>query len=249
MEISIIGFGNFGKFMAKHLSKKAEVFVTDTENKEKEAEEIGVSFVSLQEALKNKIIILAVPMENIVSLLHEIKDSLQPGTLILDICSLKLFSCNAMEEILPRSIEIIGTHPLFGPNSAPNSVEGMKIAITPVRTSRLDKVKSFCESLGLKVFITTPEEHDKQMALSQALTHLIGQAMNNAGIKRVELSTKTFDKLMDVVEIIRNDTPALFKNMQQMNPFAKDAREKFVIELNKINENFFRRNHDRSSCF
>jgi len=234
MEISIIGFGNFGKLMAKHLRKKAEIFVTDTENKAKEAEELGVSFVSLQEALKNKIIILAVPMENIVSLLHEIKDRLQPGTLILDICSLKIFSCNAMEEILPKNIEIIGTHPLFGPNSAPNSLEGMKIAITPVRTSKLEKVKSFCESLGLSVFITTPEEHDKQMALSQALTHFIGQAMKNTGIKRVELSTKTFDKLMDVAEIIKNDTPALFRNMQEMNPFAKDARNNFLSELNKI---------------
>jgi len=238
MEISIIGFGNFGKFMAKHLSKKASIFVTDTENKTKEAEELGVSFVSLQEALKNKIIILAVPMENIVSLLHEIKDKIQPGSLVLDICSLKIFSCNAMEEILPKNIELMGTHPLFGPNSAPNSLEGMKIAITPVRTSRLDEVKSFCESLGLKVFITTPEKHDKQMALSQALTHFIGQAINSAGIKRVELSTKTFEELMNVAEIIKNDTPALFRNMQEMNPFAKEAREKFLQELNKINESF-----------
>jgi len=87
------------------------------------------------------------------------------------------------------------------------------------------------------------------MALSQALTHFIGQAMKNTGIKRVELSTKTFDKLMDVAEIIKNDTPALFRNMQEMNPFAKDARNNFLSELNKINENFFRRNHDRSSCF
>lgn len=235
MEIGVIGFGNFGKLMAKHLKTKAEVFVSNTSNKEKEAKELGVNFVSIKEAASKEIVILSMPMENLEEVLIAIKDNLQKDALVLDVCSLKMFSCELMEKILPKNVEIIGTHPLFGPQSTQNSIEGMKIVLIPVRTSRLEKVKSFCESLGLKVFITTSEEHDKQMALSQALTHFIGQAMKNAGIKRVELSTKTFDKLIEVAEIIGNDTPALFNNIQTMNLFAKDAREKFLLELNKIN--------------
>ncbi len=239
MEIGIIGFGNFGKFMAGHLSKVKNVnlVVTDVINKNEEANKLGIKFVSFEELLERKIIILAVPMENFKETLLKIKDNLLEESIIIDICSLKMFSCELMEKILPNNVKIIGAHPLFGPQSAQNSVNGMKIALCNVRSKEetFNHIIKFCESLGLKVIITTPEEHDRQMAISQALTHFIGQALFKAGIKRVDQSTKTFDKLMDIVEIIGNDTPALFNNMQIMNPFAGEVRQKFLNELNKIN--------------
>ena len=236
--LSIIGFGNFGKLAAKHLILAgASVGVNDVSDKTNEAEEIGARFISLDEACRSKIIILAVPMEALEETLHKIKDKLQPGTLVLDVCSLKMFACDAMNKILPSSVEIIGTHPLFGPQSAPNSIKGMRIALVDVRSKQetFNEVKEFCEKLGLKTIITTPEEHDRQMAHSQALTHFIGQALKNNDTERVEMSTLTFDKLMDIVNVIKNDTPQLFNNMQQMNPFAKEARDNFVKEAEKIN--------------
>jgi len=54
-------------------------------------------------------------------------------------------------------------------------------------------------------------------------------------INRVDLSTKTFEDLMDVIDIIKNDTRALFENMQTMNPFAREVREKFIKECEAIN--------------
>lgn len=237
MKISIIGFGNFGKLAARHLSKKAEVVVTDISNKAEEANKIGVRFVSLDEACKSEIVIIAVPMNDLESTLRNIKDKLDNGTLVIDVCSLKMFSCDLMKNILGDRFEIIGTHPLFGPQSAPDSIEGMRIALCNVnaRDETFNKVAGFCSDLGLKVIETTPEEHDRQMAVSQALTHFIGQICKNIGIERVELSTKTFDDLMNVVDIIKNDTPALFNNMQNMNPFAINARNEFIAEAIKIN--------------
>jgi len=236
-EIGIIGFGNFGKFIAKHLKNKAEIVVTDNVDKSKEADELGIKFSTLDEVLKRKIIILAVPMENFVETLHKIKNKLQEGSLVIDVCSLKMFSCKAMLEILPKNIEIIGTHPLFGPQSAREGIKGMKIVLCNVKAEdkTFQKVKKFCEELGLKVITSTAEEHDKQMAVSQALTHFVGQALKNINIKRVEMSTKTFDDLMNIMEIIKNDTKKLFENMQTMNPFAEEIRKKFIKEAEKIN--------------
>ena len=240
-DIGIIGFGNFGKFIAKHLVQAGfTVLVSDTINKTREANELGVTFVSLSEVCKSQIIILAMPMENLEEILNQIKDRLNPGTIILDVCSLKMFACEAMNRILPKNVEIIGTHPLFGPNSAPGSLAGMKIALVKVRIKQktFQKISNFCEKLNLKVILTTAEEHDKQMAFSQALTHFIGQVMKKSEIKRVEMSTLTFDKIMDVVDIIGNDSPSLFNNMQTMNPFAKQARDSFVTETIKLNHQF-----------
>ena len=238
MEVGIIGFGRFGKFMARHLKEKAAVFVTDVTEKSKEAAEIGVAFASLEDVLEKKIIILAVPMEKLEETLNKIKGKVRKGALILDVCSLKMFSCRLMKEILPNDVEIIGTHPLFGPQSAQNSIKGMKIALCNVnaRQETFEKVKKFCKSFGLEAIIATPEEHDRQMAVSQALTHFIGQVAKSMNLERVELSTKTFDDLMKIIEIIKNDTPALFENMQTMNPFAKEARKRFIAEGIKLNK-------------
>ena len=238
MKIGIIGFGNFGKLMAKHLKSKAEIFVTDIEDKTKEANKIGISFTSLDEVLKNKIIILAVPMEDLEPTLNKIKDNLQPNSLVLDVCSLKIFSTRLMKNILPKNIEIVGTHPLFGPQSIKDSIKGMRIVLTNVSAKKenFDNVTKFCQSLDLQTIISTPEEHDKQMAVSQALTHFIGQVSKKINLSRVEMSTKTFDDLMNVVDIIKNDTPKLFNNIQTMNPFAEEIREKFVQATNDLNE-------------
>ncbi|MBM3247118.1 prephenate dehydrogenase/arogenate dehydrogenase family protein [Candidatus Pacearchaeota archaeon] len=250
-QISIIGFGNFGKLVAKHLvSTGTRVLVNDSIDKTPEAQKIGAKFTSLEEACRSKIIILAVPMENLVSILETIKDKISQGTLVLDVCSLKIFSCRAMQEILPKNIEIIGTHPLFGPQSAPNSIKGMKIALVNVRANpkTIEKTKNFCEKLGLKVILTTAQEHDRQMAFSQALTHFIGRVCNKTNITRIELSTKTFDDLMNIVEIIKNDTPALFNNMQTMNPFAEEVRENFVRSASQINNELNFKRVDNVEC-
>ncbi|MBS3079403.1 prephenate dehydrogenase [Candidatus Pacearchaeota archaeon] len=235
--VSVIGFGNFGKFLVKHLIlSNIDVFVTDIIDKNNEARELGASFVSLEKALQSKIIIIAVPMEKFIETLINIKNELKKDTIIIDVCSLKMFSCDAMIRILPKNVQIIGSHPLFGPQSARNSIEGMKIALINVRTNKktFEKIKKFCETLKLRVIITTPEIHDKEMAVSQALTHFIGMVFNRLGIKRIELSTKTFEDLMNIVDIVKNDTPALFNNMQQINPFAKKIREDFIKNVNSL---------------
>jgi len=236
-KVSIIGFGNFGRLVAKHLAKKMQVVVTDIADQAEVARRLGVKFVSLDEAMKNKIIILAVPMENLEETLEKLKHKLSAGSLVIDVCSLKVFSTKLMKKILPSHVEIIGTHPLFGPNSTPNGIGGMKIALCQVRSKEetFERVKRFSVGLGLQVFVTSPEDHDRQMASSQALTHFVGQVAKRMNLERVNLSTKTFDDLMDIMDVIKNDTPKLFNNMQQINPFAEEVRNDFIensLELN-----------------
>ncbi len=234
MKIGIIGFGNFGKFMAKRLSERADVIVADVVDRKQEAMELGLEFFSLDEVARQDVVILATTMNSLEETLHAIKDRVLPGALVMDVCSLKMFSCKLMDEILPENVEIIGTHPLFGPQSNPVSIKGANIFLCDVRSKRLDKVKEFCETLGLNVIVQSAENHDRQAAKSQALTHFIGQVAKGIDLKRVEASTRTFDDLMDIMDIIRNDTPALFEDMQVMNPFALEERRRFIEEAVRL---------------
>ncbi len=43
---------------------------------------------------------------------------LAPDVLVMDTCSVKTHPVGLMERMLPATISILGTHPMFGPDSA-----------------------------------------------------------------------------------------------------------------------------------
>jgi len=163
----------------------------------------------------------------------DVQEHLRPDALVIDVCSLKMLPCQWMLELLPQTVGIVGTHPLFGPQSAPDAIAGQRIAVCPVRGDHA-KVARFLAQLGLEVIECSPEEHDRQMAVSQALTHFIGRAMLAGDFEPVQLSTLTYDRLCDIARIIGGNSNELFEDMQQLNPFAAAARRKFLEVASKL---------------
>ncbi len=236
-EIGIIGFGSFGQYLAKDFSKITKVCVTSRTKRIDIAKELGVQFVSLDEICSKKIIIISVAMDAFEETLNSIKDKIKPNTLVIDMCSLKKFSCDLMEKKLDSNISIVGCHPLFGPNSAPLGFKDKNLVLCNVRCFYFNDVISFFEKLEPKIFIKTADEHDEEMAHSQALTHFIGRTFELIEKnKNIELRTKTFDDLMNIVKIINNDSESLFYNMQKLNPHSKKVRQNFISSMNKLND-------------
>lgn len=228
MNIGLIGHGRFGKLIVKHLP---EIKVWDKISFE------GMN--SLEEVLYQGTIILAVPMRDLEETCKMINPRLQFGQHIVDVCSLKTFSEKVLDENLKSGIRVTGTHPLFGPQSAKDGIKGQKIVITNYK-NRLghECVAEFCKVLGLKVIFSTPEEHDKQMAISQAFTHFIGRVAEQMGITdktRVEMSTQSYEDLMDIVKLVQGGSKELFIDMETLNPFAKEMRCNFLKHSNKLN--------------
>jgi hypothetical protein len=84
----------------------------------------------------------------------------------------------AASTICRQSVHIVPTHPLFGPQSvARDGLAGRQLVICPARGDQHLKVAALGEELGLRVQITTAEEHDREMAYVQALTHLVGRTL------------------------------------------------------------------------
>jgi prephenate dehydrogenase len=230
----IIGFGRFGQLTAKHLSKHFDVRVFSRTNREAEADRLGVKFASLEDCAGSDIVILSVPIKDLEGVLENAVPHLKAGALVLDVCSVKEEPVRLMEQLVPDHCRCISTHPLFGPDSATNGLKGKKIVLCPVSDTDISKVKEFLESLELDVIVTTPEEHDRQMAVSLALNHLLGRALIRMDIDRVELSTMIHDNLMAIVDIVGNDTVELFQDMQMRNRFAGEIRKKLIEELKRI---------------
>tara|TARA_Y100000310_G_scaffold331523_1_gene405239 strand:+ start:520 stop:1248 length:729 start_codon:yes stop_codon:yes gene_type:complete len=236
MELGIIGYGNFGQLVAEHLKKHFHVFVADKSNKKKQAQKQKVNFVSINEAASKKIVIISVPINQFENTLKRIRSDLSPDALVFDVCSVKSKPAKLMKRILPAGVEIIATHPLFGPRSAAQGIKGLEIVLCPIRTTRINQIKKFLEKLELKVTIMTPKEHDLQMAKVQALTHFIARSLVRIGIGQESITTKPFDHLLEVVNLVKDDSPQLFRDLQVENQFAAEIRENLIQEMIKIDQ-------------
>jgi prephenate dehydrogenase len=233
-EIGLIGYGNFGKFLASHLSQYFIINVYDINLNNKE-DNNNIIFSDLNSCLKKEIIILSIPVQYLEKFLIDHSRLFNQDAFVFDVSSVKMKPVMLMEKYLSGNTQIIGTHPLFGPQSAVNGIKGFKIVLCPGHTAKSDKVIKFLsEKLGLNVIIKSPEDHDMEMAFVQGLTHFIAKAMHDIKIPDLSLKTPTFEKLYAMYEILKNDTPELFYTIENENPFSKDVRRLFVDKLKEI---------------
>lgn len=179
---------------------------------------------------------LSVPISKIDSVTIKIAPFLKNGALVFDVCSVKMWPCKIMKKNLPRNVSIVGTHPLFGPDSAKETLKNHIIAVTPIRTSKshLQSFTKFLKSFRLTVIKTTPEKHDKAVAKTQALVHFLSRSV--PPIHHEKLSTATYLTLSKIFGSLQNDTSQLFFDMQTKNPFAKRMREVFLKRAQKLNK-------------
>ena len=234
--IGIIGFGRFGKLMTRYLAEDCQVFVYDLDAQTEEIESRGGAAASLEEVCRQPTVVLAVPISALRGVLKEVRKKLAPGTLIIDVCSVKTLPVKWMVEILPAEIDILGTHPMFGPDSAAEALKGGKIVLCRERLAAkaYDRIKAFLESKGLIVIETTADEHDREIAVSLALTHYIGRALARFGAKPQQIDTEGYKRLLHILEVVENDTWQLFEDMNQYNPYAEDSRIQFLSALEEI---------------
>ena len=237
MEIGIIGFGRFGKLLTKYLSQYLQVYVFNRSDKTEEIKEYDAVPSSLEEICKKDIVIPSVPISQFESILNKIKHLLKKTSLVIDVCSVKEYPVKLMKDMLPENIQILATHPIFGPDSALNSLEGRKIVLCKVRISDLlyEEIKTILEGKGLIVIEATPEEHDKEIARSLLLTHFIGRGLINFGAAETEIDTEGYKRLMYILETVENDTTQLFEDMNIYNKYSPKIRDDFIKSLNIIN--------------
>jgi len=228
--LGLIGFGQFGRLAAEKLKPHFDILVTDVADSSAEAAALGVAFGSLQDAARREIVIVAVPVMAMKATFEAMAPDLQPGALVVDVGSVKVLPAQWMLEALPAHVDIVATHPLFGPQSAMTGLEGQRLVICPVRGDRHEKIAELAASFGLVPSITTPEEHDQEMAYVQALTHLIGRSLVNLGIPDEALKTTSYQHLLELCRLIGDDTFELFTAIQTLNPYAAEVVGAFVGE-------------------
>lgn len=236
--LGIIGFGNFGRFAAAHLVRHfAEVVVHDPRDVALALTLPGCTAVSLEQAASARKVLLAVPLTALRGVLDRVAPHLETGALVMDVASVKVRPLELMRERLPPHVDFVGTHPLFGPQSGAGGLRGLKIALCGGRCpkQRRARLSAFLsERLQLQVFEVAPDEHDRQMAYVQALTHLLGWTFKGLNPPPTPLSTLAYDSLRHLADNVRDDSIELFHTIQRGNPFAAEVRQRFINELQRL---------------
>jgi prephenate dehydrogenase len=223
-QIGLIGLGAFGRFAAGHLSAHFEILGHDPDAPSVD----GVRLVSLRQAASCPVVVLAVPVQALAQACRDIAAFLPQGALVLDVASVKVEPMRAMREALPAHVRIIGTHPLFGPQSAAKGLAGQSIVICPDAGVDASGVAALCgEVLGLDVHLSDPDTHDRAMANVQALTHLVSRVIAELDIPPPPYTTKSYDLLRQATDLVRNDSDELFQAIEQLNPYASALRKRF----------------------
>ena len=236
--LGLIGVGAFGSLAATHLAPFFDLVLHDaTRDVSLLSREIGARAGSLAVAAGCAIVLLAVPVQKIRLTLLEIAPFLNQGALVLDVASVKIKPIEAMLDLLPPSVSIVGTHPLFGPQSGKNGIADLNIVLCDVRGGRGDEVARFCtDKLGLHSFMVTPEEHDRETAYVQGLTHMLAKIVVLMDLPPMRFPTKTYELMQQMVEMVRYDSDDLFRAIERENPFARTAKEAFFAAARHLED-------------
>lgn len=235
--IGIIGFGRFGKLATHYLAKDFDVFVHTRADKADEISRTGARAASMEAVCKQDIIIPCVPISIFKDFLKDIAPLIKPDALVVDVCSVKEYPIRWMREILPDTVSILATHPMFGPDSASDSLKGRKICLCKVKIApnQYRKIRRYLSAKGLVVIQATARQHDEQIATSLALTHLIGRTLSESGATQLDIDTEGYKRLLHILEVVERDTWQLFTDMHLYNSYAKKKRIEFMEVMQNIN--------------
>ena len=237
--IGLVGLGRFGKMVYRYLPRGNYLRVYDSDPTKLEG---IVEASSFQDVIASQLLILCIPISAIEPTCRDMARRLKSGQVVLDTCSVKEAPLCSLLTLLPSYVEVLGTHPLFGPDSGREGIEGLKIALCParIRTETYRAIRNHLEARRLVVIETTPEDHDRRIAQSQAIFHLVARAIKQLGWGGHPISTPGPSTFYHLVESVQHDTDQLFQDLERENPYAEEYRRQFIERLGLVHEELSR---------
>ncbi len=234
MRAAVIGLGRFGTFWAGMLSREFSVVGTSRRRIPDLPREVRQ--VPLDEALTSPLVFLTVAISAMPEVLREIAPRLGPGTTVVDTCSVKVFPVRQMQTFLPETTDIIACHPMFGPDSARERTDPLPVILWPVRDNlgRYEWLKDSFQRLNMRTVEMTPEEHDREAAFTQGVTHLVGRLLREMDLEPSDIGTLGYTRLLQVMDQTCNDPVELFRDLQRFNPSTREMRQRFSAALARV---------------
>ncbi|XGI84554.1 prephenate dehydrogenase [Halorutilales archaeon Cl-col2-1] len=183
------------------------------------------------------IVVVSVPIDSTVEVIEEVAPRMSDG-LLMDITSVKKKPVDAMRENVSEDVEVLGTHPMYGPSV--RSMRGQTVIIVEVHTGeRAEEIVSLFDDAGANIQRVSAKEHDEMMSVVQGLTHFsyitVGRTLERIDFDVDEsrrFMSPVYEITLDFVGRILNQNPHLYADIQENQPvgvvhdaFVETARE------------------------
>lgn len=169
------------------------------------------------------LVVVCTPVGRIADDVHTVARHCRPGTLITDVGSTKGAIVAEVGGSLPGDVRFIGSHPLAGSErSGAAAAEAdlfvdRVVVVTPDAATQSEdrqRLSDFWRSLGARVVQMSAEEHDRALAITSHLPHLVASAL--AASTPQELLQLTATGWADATRIASGD-PELWRQIFASN--------------------------------
>ncbi|CAA3000677.1 arogenate dehydrogenase 2, chloroplastic-like [Olea europaea var. sylvestris] len=256
LKIAVVGFGNFGQFLAKAFIRQGHtVFAHSRSDYASIAQSLGAAFFFDTHDLCEQhpdVILLCTSIISTESVLRSLPIlRLKRNTLFVDVLSVKEFAKNVFLQVLPTHFDILCTHPMFGPESGKNGWQNLPFVYEKVRIgnedSRFARVENFLDIFkkeGCRMVEMTCAEHDKYAAGSQFITHTMGRILEKLQLDSTPINTKGYETLLDLVENTASDSFDLYYGLFMYNKNAMEQIERLDLAFEALKQELFGHLHE-----
>lgn len=191
MNIAVIGLGIIGGSFCKAIKKYTDHYVIGinrTPETAQKALNVGaIDEIGSPEALsKADLVILTMYPQADIDYIRKNGCYIKKGAVVTDASGIKSAICPLLKEIAQKyGFVFVGSHPMAGKEkngfdvSDSELYKGASFIITPCGAEQkyVDMLSDFAKSIGFEMIkITTPEEHDRMIAFTSQLPHVLACA-------------------------------------------------------------------------
>lgn len=247
MKIGVIGLGLIGGSIFKALRGKYEIIGVSSSVKE---DNVTNDYNTLKDC---DLVFVCSPMNATLEVLDKLDKILPSKTIVTDVCSLKSFVTQKQ-----YNFKFIPSHPMAGTEhsgwdySFAELFQGAKWAITPLNGEVLPEqelLENIIRDLGAEPIITTPDEHDKAVALISHFPLVVAQALCE-NIKDNKLAqVLAASGFRDTTRLALSNTNMANDMVSLNNQNIIEAFNTFQNAFEKIIASNYKENSDRIKAF
>ena len=199
-KVAFIGIGLIGSSMARRMAQDglAEEYVAcaRSESTRSKAVKLGIVSTAVEDAgeavADADLVVIATPTGSYGAIAENIAPALKGGAIVTDVGSVKTAVVDAVTPHLPNSVHFVPGHPIAGTEYSgpeagfPELFEGRWTILTPSDSTddeAVERVTALWRAMGAMVDIMTPDRHDRVLAITSHLPHLIAYTIVGTAIE------------------------------------------------------------------
>jgi len=161
------------------------------------------------------------------------------GLLVVDVLSVKIHPKLVLQQLLPKTCDILCTHPMFGPESGKDGWAGLPFVYEVVRAThtkpwRINSFLNLFASEGCRMVSMTCAAHDECAAGSQFITHFTGRVLSRLRLQSTPINTKGYETLLQLCRNTVDDSFDLFFALYKENPNSVGALAQFTAAVEEL---------------